>query len=318
MRAVLLAALITWMRTGVPPERVYEVAAHPAIPAIALAALDSGVYRTTDDGAHWQHVSDRALYSFTFNPFDAREVCAIIDGFREPAMIARAYCSEDHGATWSPMPSDSGISFLLFDRGTRDRMYAGVAYGNQWINVSSDHGKTWTAHGFTDGHPSFHGWAATDHNSNVFATSWPHGGTPYYYFTQSVYRSRDAGNNWVLIGDDPDRWIVANDSTIYFAVGSELRMSVNAGTTFERRSTLPVASIESLASDPARSRIVYAAGDNGRLFESLDAGATWSRIDAGAFRDRVVSISAGADGIVYAATADALFAMKVVGKRRGV
>ncbi len=157
LEAVVVAATLfvagtatgaTWTRGDLPFERVFEVVAHPTLPAIAFAATSSGVYRTTAAGSHWQRVSELSLMAFAFNPFRDVEVCALVDGFRAPASHAAGYCSVDLGLTWLPMPS-AGISFLLFDRGVPDRMYSGVGYGNQWIYVSNDHGKTWELNGYT-------------------------------------------------------------------------------------------------------------------------------------------------------------------------
>src|SRR5260221_8030072 len=75
----------TWTHADLPVERVFEVAAHPTLPAIALAATSSGVYRTSDAGSHWQRVTDLGLMAFAFNPFRAVEICALVDGLRAPA-----------------------------------------------------------------------------------------------------------------------------------------------------------------------------------------------------------------------------------------
>lgn|GEM_PF-3400635 len=336
------ASSATWTRGDLPFESVFEVVAHPTLPAVAFAATTSGVYRTSDAGSHWQQMTDLSLRAFAFNPFRDAEVCALNDGFRAPANPAAGYCSVDLGLTWSPMPG-AGISFLLFDRRVRDRMYSGVGYGNQWIAVSNDHGKTWEVNGYTAGHPNFHGWGASDLNSNVYVTSWPHGGTPYYYWTQPVYRSGDSGKTWELINDEPARWVVAADSsqrsTLYFALddysippGADreytIRASIDGGVTWETRGLLPIASsyIDSLAADPARNAILYAGADSGFVSKSLDGGRSWKRVDGDQIHqspisndtfeiDRIQSLTVGMDGTVYAATRDAVFAMKVAGRR---
>lgn len=352
LEAVVFAAMLlvagtatssTWTRGDLPFERVFEVAAHPTLPAIAFAATSSGVYRTTAAGSHWQRVSDLSLMAFAFNPFRDVEVCALVDGFRAPASHAAGYCSVDLGLTWLPMPG-AGISFLLFDRSVPDRMYSGVGYGNEWIYVSNDHGKTWEVNGYTAGHPNFHGWGASDLGSAVYVTSWPHGGTPYYYWTQPVYRSRDSGNTWESIDGEPSRWLVATDpsqrSTLYFALddlsqppGSDhdftIRASKDGGTTWETRGHLRMSSLESLAADPAKSAILYAGGDSGSVAQSLDGGKSWSHIDGDQIHeapisndtfeiDRVHRMSVGIDGTVYATTTNAVFAMKIIQRRRAV
>ena len=337
------ATSATWTRGDLPLERVFALSAHPTLPAIAFAATSSGVYRTTDAGFHWQRVSDLSLIAFAFNPFRVVEICALIDSFRTPANSAAGYCSVDLGLTWLPMLG-AGINFLLFDRRVPDRMYSGVGYGNQWIYVSNDHGKTWKANGYTAGQPNFHGWGASDSDSAVYVTSWPHGGSPYYYWSQPVYRSRDSGSSWESIDGEPSRWIVAIDSsqrsTLYFAIddlsrppGSDreytLRASTDGGVTWENRGQLRTSSsyLTSFAADPAKSAILYAGGDSGRMFQSLDGGMSWQRIDGNQIHEtlndtfdinRINILSVCIDGTVYAATTNAVFAMKIVTRRHAV
>ena len=225
-------------------------------------------------------------------------------------------------------------------------MYSGVGYGNEWIYVSNDPGKTWKVNGYTAGHPNYHGWGASDSDSAVYVTSWPHGGSPFSYWTQPVYRSRDSGNTWESIDGEPSRWIVAIDSsqrsTLYFANDDPsrppnsdreytVRASTDGGVTWENRGQLrtSLSYLASLAADPARSAILYAGADSGRMFESLDGARSWNRIDGdqiheapisiGTFQiDRITILSVGIDGTVYAATTNAVFAMKIVARRHAV
>jgi hypothetical protein len=324
------AASATWTRGDLPFARVFEVAAHPTLPAIAFAATSSGIYRTTSAGLHWERVSDLILYSpFAFNPFRDVEVCAWA--------YTGSHCSVDLGSTWLPMPAPS-----FFDRSVPDRMYqlAGK-YGTDWILVSNDHGKTWTLHGHTDGQPYIHAQGASDLASTLYETAWPHGGSTNYL--RPLYRSRDGGNTWEAIPIDgvtypwepvgpPNQWIVATDpsrrSTLYFACCGKMRASSDGGTSWETRGNLQVSPL-SLAAHPANRAILYVGGESGSVIQSLDGGWNWSRIDDDQIHeqpvpndlygiDRVHTISVGIDGTVYAATTDAVFAMTFVERRHAV
>ena len=318
MCAILLAALIAWTPAGIPTERVFEVAAHPTLPGIAFVASESGVYRTTDAGSHWQHVTGLDLIAFAFNPFRASEVCALEDGLRT-GRVGKGYCSADLGVTWTPM-ANAGINFLFFDRRVPDRMYAGVGYGNQWIYVSDDHGQTWRINGYLAGTPHFHGWGGTDADSNLYVTSWPHGGSAYYYFywAQPVYHSSDGGNSWQAIDGEPDRWTVANDATLYYVLANVVRASTDRGATWTTRGQVPLSAVFSLAADPASSATLYAGGDGGSVVQSLDGGRSWKRIDDGRTGERVGQLSVGIDGTLYTAMMDAVFSARVVGRRHSV
>jgi photosystem II stability/assembly factor-like uncharacterized protein len=327
------AASATWTRGDLPFEPVYDVAAHPTLPGIAFAATSSGVYRTTTAGLHWQHVSDLNLASFAFNPFRDVEVCALYGG----PLGAGSYCSVDLGLTWSP---GSGFGFLFFDRSVPDRMYTGPGYGNDWIYVSNDHGKTWNVHGHTDGQPYIHAQGASDFGSALYETAWPHGGSSIGYL-RPLYRSRDGGNTWEAIPIDGvpypwdpvgplNQWIVATDpsrrSTLYFACCGKFHASNDGGTTWETRGNLQVSAAASLAADPANSAILYVGGESGSVIHSSDGGWSWRRIDGDQIHQEpqsggyygtniVYRISVGADGIVYAATTDAVFTTKTVARR---
>jgi photosystem II stability/assembly factor-like uncharacterized protein len=218
-------------------------------------------------------------------------------------------------------------------------MYTGLGYGNSWIYVSNDHGKTWSVHGHTDGQPYIHAQGAGDLASALYETAWPHGGSSTGYL-RPLYRSRDGGNTWEAIPIDGvtypwepvgplNQWIVATDpsrrSTLYFACCGKFHASNDGGTTWETRGNLQV-SAGSLAADPANSAILYVGGGSGSVIQSSDGGWSWRRIDGDQIHQEPKSvnyygtnvvgrISVGADGTVYAATADAVFATRIVGRR---
>ena len=326
--ALLIAATAhgtAWIRGDLSVGAVFEVAPHPTLPGIAFASTDSGLYRTTDAGAHWQHVADLHLRRFDFNPFRADELCA--QSLFEFGLAA--YCSADLGLTWSSMPG-AGISFLIFDRHVPDRMYSGPGYGNSWVVVSDDHGKTWSIRGFTAGHPNFHAMAASDVDSTIYETSWPHGSIDGACYACPLYRSRDVGVTWELIDGQtdfggPSLWMLAVDvarsSTLYPASddvsilpGSPrvytIRASTDGGTTWQTRGVLHTAGyVFGLAADPGNDTTIYAAGETGVILRSSDGGRSWARIDDGAFAENV-GVTVGIDGTVYAETAHAVFASR--------
>jgi photosystem II stability/assembly factor-like uncharacterized protein len=98
---------------------------------------------------------------------------------------------------------------------------------------------------------------------------------------QAIYKSTDAGQNWVLANNTIPVAIglavnPVDRSVIYAAsYKSGLFKSTDAGRNWKDANTgLQVINISVLATDPANPAAVYAGGAEG-LFKSLDAGATW-------------------------------------------
>ena len=109
-----------------------------------------------------------------------------------------------------------------------------------------------------------------------------------------------------------------------------IRASTDGGVTWENRGQLRSSSyLASFAADPANSAILYAGGDSGSMFQSLDGARSWKRIDGDQIHeapisidtfeiDRISILSVGIDGTVYAATRNAVFATKIVARRHAV
>jgi photosystem II stability/assembly factor-like uncharacterized protein len=313
----------TWTPADLPAGPVADVAAHPTIGGLVFASTSSGIYRSTDGGTHWQRVTDAPLntlavvpvHALAFNPFDDRELCALGDSFLS--------CTGDLGATWNSLPQP-GLTFLLFDPTVRDRMFMGTPYGSDWLFVSNDHGRTWSARGSLDVHPWFHGSAAVGRLSgSLLENGSPHG---ICIPICSLFRSDDGGSTWREIAASEDSWTLAEDragrSVLYVSFGS-ISASTDLGATFETRGTPPFA-VRSLASDPNNVATIYAGGDNGIVLQSVDGGRHWSRIDRSEIHDpndsssRVTHVSVGIDGIVYAATQNRVFVLPAGRRRRAV
>lgn len=319
---VVLAGV--WRSGDLPFGTIADIAAHPTIAGLVFASTASGIYRSTDSGAHWERVSEMTLYttgfvplhSLAFNPFNDHELCALGD--------SNGSCSADLGTTWTPFPQP-GITFLLFDPRVIDRLFMGTVYGSDWIFVSDDHGRTWSARGLVEGHPWFHGAAAIEAASGaMFESASPHGGC---IPSCAIFRSLDAGSTWKEIVPDQAAWTLATDrsrrSVLYAIVNGVLSASNDDGATWETRGAIPVVNgpIDVLGAPVDDPSIIYAGFDGAFLFRSHDGGRTWMRIDQSEIHDppneRITHVSVGADGTVYAATDRRAFAL-IITRRRAI
>ncbi len=313
---VVLAGM--WRSGDLPVAPVADIAAHPTIAGLVFASTASGIYRSIDSGAHWQRVNEMTLntsgfvplHSLAFNPFSDHELCALGD--------SNGACSADLGITWTPFPQP-GITFLLFDPRVIDRLFMGTVYGSDWLFVSDDHGRTWSARGLVDVHPWFHGAAAIDAASGaLFESASPHGGC---IPSCGIFRSVDAGSTWQEIVPEQSGWTLARRSVLYAIVNGVLRSSSDDGVTWETRGAVPVVngSIDVLVAQPNDPSILYAGYDGAFLFRSHDAGRTWMRIDQSEIHDppndRITHISVGADDTVYVATDRRVFALTSTRRR---
>ena len=189
------------------------------------------------------------------------------------------------------------------------------------------------------GQQYLHTEGASDLVSTLYETAFVPGPSSRGYL-RPLYRSRDGGDTWEAIPIEsvtypsdrdgpPNEWTLATDpsgrSMLYFACRN-LYASNDGGTTWETRGHVQGA-VYSLAADPANGAILYIGGDGGSVIQSLDGGWSWRRIDGGQIHenppaveafgtDVVLRITVGADGTAYAATANAVFTTRTIGRRR--
>lgn len=114
------------------------------------------------------------------------------------------------------------------------------------------------------------------------------------------FKSRDAGATWQQLSQGLEAGAIralallpGDDRLVFAATKTGLLRSVDQGRTWERRgSGLPLSDIAALAFAPD-GRAVYASDfTNGGVFESDDAGDTWSRFTAsGLVSDRVFALA---------------------------
>jgi photosystem II stability/assembly factor-like uncharacterized protein len=264
---------LRWRMLG--PFRGGRVAAATGVPGrpneFYFGAVNGGVWKTIDAGRVWKPI------------FDSQPVASI-------GAIAVAPSAPD------TIYVGSGESTL------RDSM----GYGNG-VYKSTDAGKTWTHLGLDETHHI--GKVAVDpRNPNIVfvaAIGKLYAANP----ERGVFRSNDGGRTWKkVLGPNSDVGAVevvidpANSRVVYAGLwnarrppwytysptngpGGGIWKSVDGGDTWKQLTTgLPTTSIgrTGLAISPANPRRVYAVidalPDQGGVFRSDDAGATWTKM----------------------------------------
>jgi photosystem II stability/assembly factor-like uncharacterized protein len=253
----------------------------PIRPHTYLVALSSetpsyaGVFRSADEGATWQPISDLSLkqvWSLTSWAVDGRVMAAgAQDG---------VYISRDGGQTWtySVRQASAGprpVVSLAFDPANSNILYAGTPH-LAW--KTSDGGKTWR---------QIHKGMAED--SDIFSIS-VDAVNPNHLLVGTcggIYSSLDGGGTWAnlagTVGVPSRTYVVARaprSTRVVFAGTSEgLLQSADAGITWRR---VFRRAVRSIAFDSGRPGRMFVATDLGVL-RSEDGGAHFAEVSQGPY-----------------------------------
>ena len=227
--------------------------------------------------------------------------------------------STNGGDTWSQLTTDGHVSVLVLDPVTTTTLYLGTYADGIVKSLDKGHGWDLKSNGlagsYTTGivqNPSIATTIyAADNGKGVYKStngggSWSSANTglsdktvlclaidpvtPSTLYAGSgggVFRSKDSGDNWSLVGNilipgvfDFVR-VMAIDpsvtSTIYAATDLGVFKSLNGGDSWNEVSTaFADVSIHALVVDPHDSRIVYAGTQQG-VFKSTNGGLDWNQ-----------------------------------------
>jgi photosystem II stability/assembly factor-like uncharacterized protein len=164
----------------------------PTRPAILYAGTSGGVYKTVNEGGHWEKVNNGLVPSGMIKSSRALNVTSVhVDPF-EPetvyaATLSGLFKTTDGATSWvrigESLPDQMIIAMML------DRSKRGVIYlaGRDGIHRSVDGGMTW--------HTMNKGFASTNIRSIAQSPTDP---DLFYAGTNGsgLYRSHDGGESW--------------------------------------------------------------------------------------------------------------------------
>jgi len=262
---------------------------------VLFAYTGSRWRRSTDGGANWSDMAsaDPAMTSIIPVPGQPLQLY----GSGSDWNSARLWFSNDAGTTWSEVPQPTPISPSLgISSITPVGPQPGVVYGcsielryngfdgstPDAVSVvkSVDGGRTWF--GIDPGNPADAQMmlpfrilipAPGDPSTLYVVVSNGEGGT-------RALRTRDGGSTWQALDIAPSH-VDARDSSLIYRVesGSNWMASEDAGDHWHALS-LPDPSTSATfaaAVDPIQSRRLFVVDSDAAVFESIDAGATWTR-----------------------------------------
>ncbi|HEX3605793.1 MAG TPA: hypothetical protein VH134_07700 [Candidatus Dormibacteraeota bacterium] len=277
-----------WGRVGALPglggARIWAVAFNPALPTTALAATDSGVYRTTDGGQTWKATPVHGSRVWTVG-FDVRPAHTAFAGLAGGGVER----SDDGGATWRD------VSAGLPDRNVRAFAFGlgGLAVGtSDGVAVSVD-GATWRAAGLEGYDISALAVAA---NSPQFTLIAGTDGGPTGGF---LFRDPGPGPTWEPLAQGlPATAVVSSlgagplPQTAQFrplvvATNKGTFHSIDGGTTWTPSGGIAEqVSVTSVGFSQLDPNLVYAGSDaggssGGTILRSTDGGGTFVPADKG-------------------------------------
>jgi hypothetical protein len=241
------ASIIAQGRNNSQGGRVNGLKVVPGGNQVAYAASEwGGIYKTTDGAQTWTH----------------------LDGHLPQAMF---------DVDVDPSDTDTVYATSLFD---------GRADALSGISVSYDAGQTWTDPLVPDTSPACASW---DEPSAFGIGILPDDGDNVIVGTAcGVAVSDDAGASWTHVDPNPATgarrvWdVAAQAGGIVDICGSDGHFrSTDGGQTWSQSALAGTGDVCSIAVSPLESNVVYVTQNNVALWESRDAGATWTMLEDG-------------------------------------
>ncbi len=252
----------------------------PANSNALLAATNTGIWRSTDEGASWTLRLDCHALDIKFNPNDASQVVA---GCHDDG----PFFSTDSGVNWQLASGAAGHrQEICWSEASAETVYAAVS-SNNFIKIwrSTDGGQTFSLRTSGNGIATYEGYNNT---------LWVDPSNPAFLLVGGVYmfRSVDGGvslaQRFNALHSDMHRIVQhpgfdgVNNKTVFFATdGGIWRTSDVYGTSaIDLNNNLGVTQFYGAGISPTTGKIIGGTQDNGTLFFSGDP-QNWFHIFGG-------------------------------------
>ena len=279
---------------------VRAIATHPEHSEVVYAGTQSGPYRSTDAGEHWERldVPDHGLpvWSLAFDPRDAKVMYA---GYEN----CEVFRSEDGGEHWRQLPVTVRFPEITVARGSNPakrvldiavnpadsrEIYGAIEVGG--VIRSLDGGEHWEgmSHGqyVNDDTVDMHG---------ILVGRW-RPGSVFAIGRAGLFCSADRGEHWSSAGLEPlnpkgqtycrdIREVPGDPKTIWVAAGANFQSDVgvlfrskDGGASWSRvdMGVKPQSTMFTLAFDRRQPKRMFCATTGGEVFASEDGGQAWS------------------------------------------
>ena len=309
--------------SGIEEEYLHAITILPNGDLI-VSASQTGLFRSTDDGQHWNAIPGSPLGVF--------DLLTAGSGFVFAGATDGVHVSTDNGATWTKTSAPAQISSIA--ESPDGVLFACSTDPRQGIQQSTDHGSTWTKTDadsdrligrgitFSDDGTGYCGTVAgvvryTDAtqrwqpmSSGLWAatvpaiTCLPNGDLVAAVHDQGLHRSTDHGSSWSHIGEELEmvycKFLLQHNSALYAASTDWLQRSTDNGSTWERLNPSDrFVTCNGLAIDEQGNIFVPVRGG---MYYSSDDGSTWeSRSGSGLPDKAITGFARTDDGTLYVA-----------------
>jgi photosystem II stability/assembly factor-like uncharacterized protein len=273
---------------------VRTLATRPELPHVVWAGTDRGVLRSDDGGRNWSRLGgptgEHQVWRIAFHPSDPK-VVFVGTGTPTPAKIFR---SEDNGASWKALPVEIAaecpavgvprVTDIAIDPLEPMSVWASVEVDG--MRHSTDGGETWQRIDGSITNPDGHAATVTSGPPKSVVLT----------VNNEIFVSRDDGASWQTVGvkqhfpythirdvvfdamDPCTAWAAICDSTP--GTTGVLMRTRDAGLTWERvdMPVEPNSAMWVVQTQPDAPERVLAASRYGYLYESLDAGSSFSKL----------------------------------------
>jgi photosystem II stability/assembly factor-like uncharacterized protein len=245
---------------------------------VMVAGTSHGVYRSTDSGDSWEHISPDSNYelqgimSIAIDPKNASVIYA-----GTPHL---PWKTSDGGASWhnihAGMIDDSDVFSIRIDQRNSERVWASACSG---IYGSSNAGSSWV---------KFSGIPGDNRRTHVIAQDPVHRSTLYAATTLGLWKSAAGGASWrKTMGDSINALVMDAKGVMYLAVDKRgLLKSEDGGETFREINKGYVnRTITTMQTSLGpESSFLYAStvydGQWGGLFRTDDSSGKWNLLSS--------------------------------------
>ena len=263
----LVGVLLVATGCGKQSDTIVAIAPHPRNSDIIYVVTNESLYKTRDGGATWtKMITDLSSFRVLTVGVDPHGPANVLAGTMGDAV----YKSPDGGQSWSPHNGGlkehvSVVNQFVFHPTVPDTVYAATTVG---AFRTKDGGRLWEErmHGMKEVHYVV-ALALDPNNPDVM----------YAGTTGGVYKTTDGTGKWERVN--------------------------NGLIPKEKLDAAMALGVNTLVTDPTRPGTVYAGTTNG-LFKTVDAAASWKRIEKG-LADTYVSailIDPSNSNVLYAGT----------------